>query len=372
MFTVNTTWVASANVYPDRLRETALRLIFGKWWLRCVSIVKLRLAEILLEGSPTQFWDVLKQLGVEEATGILPRAYPDWRQWRYDEPWDYASLSSYKRSIEDYGFRLTVIEDNPPMDKIKYGLPGRDEQLDSVAKLIENMGKLSIPIWVYNWMPTMWERTRRALRGRGGSIVGGFSVEDLEGAPPPKLGRVEAATLWRTLKEFLEFIVPVAEASGVKLAMHPDDPPVEELQGTARIMNSVEAYDRLLELAPSEHNGITLCQGNFTLMTGNLAAVVAHFLKTGKVFFVHFRDVKGNKQRFVETFIDEGMTNLYATMREYVKHDYSGPFRVDHTPTLSGDTAQISAPGYSALGRIHAIGYIQGLFKAAVSEQTNA
>src|SRR5579875_777797 len=298
----------------------------------------LRLAEILLEGAPTPFWDVLRQLGVEEATGILPRSYPDWRQWRYDEPWDYASLSNYKRMVEEFGFKLTVIEDNPPMERIKYGLPGKEEQLDSVARLIENMGKLHIPVWVYNWMPTMWERTRRALRGRGGAIVGGFSAEDLKDAPPPRLGR------------------------------HPDDPPVDELQGTARIMNSVEAFNRLLELSPSEFNGITLCQGNFTLMTYNLPATVAHFLERGRIFFVHFRDVKGDRRSFVETFIDEGMTNLYATMKEYVKHGYYGPFRGDHTPTLAGDASQISTPGYSSLGRIHAIGYIQGLFRAAISE----
>lgn len=355
-------------VYAGGRRVLNLTVLIYVCGFYLMSSSGLRLAEILLEGAPTPFWDVLMQLGVEEATGILPRFHHDWRQWRYDEPWDYASLSNYKRMVEGYGFKLTVIEDNPPMEKIKYGLPGKEDQLDSVARLVENMGKLHIPVWVYNWMPTTWERTRRALRGRGGAIVGGFNAEDLKDAPPPRLGGVDAPTLWRSLKEFLEFIIPVAESSGVRLAMHPDDPPVDELQGTARIMNSVEAFNRLLELSPSESNGITLCQGNFTLMTNNLPATVAHFLEKGRVYFVHFRDVRGDRHSFVETFIDEGMSDLYATMKEYVKHGYHGPFRVDHTPTLAGDTAQISTPGYSALGRIHAIGYIQGLYRAALSE----
>lgn len=329
---------------------------------------RLRIAEILLEPSPTVFWEVLRQLGVEEATGVLPRAPPDWRQWRYDEPWDYASLSNYKRMVEESGFRLTLIEDNPPMDKIKYGLPGREEQLDNVARLIENMGRLGIEVWVYNWMATSWERTRRALRGRGGALVGGFDVSDLKDAPPPRLGKIDAATLWRTLKDFLEYIVPIAEGAGVRLAMHPDDPPIPELQGTARIMSSVEAFDRLLELYPSEHNGITLCQGNFTLMTDDLPAVIAHFLERGRVFFVHFRDVRGTRESFVETFVDEGKTDMYACMKQYVSHGYYGPFRVDHTPTLAGDLEQTGTPGYSWLGRLHAIGYMQGVFRAALDE----
>ncbi|MFP3241219.1 MAG: mannonate dehydratase [Caldivirga sp.] len=331
-----------------------------------------RIAEILLEGSPTVFWDMLRQVGVEEATGILPRNYPDWRQWRAYEPWDYAPLANYKRMVEGAGFKLTIIEDNPPMDRLIYGLPGREEQLNNVAKLIENMGKLGIQIWVYNWMPTGWLRTRATLRGRGGAYTSGFYEEDLKDSPPPRLGKVDASTLWRTLKDFLEYIVPIAETANVKLALHPDDPPIPEAPpGVARIMNTVDAFDRLLSLVKSEYNGITLCLGNFSLMTNDLPATVRHFLETGRVFFVHFRAVRGNARAFEEVFIDEAPDQFYLVMKEFVKHGFNGPFRVDHTPTLSGDIAQLSVPGYSALGRLHAIGYLQALYRAAQIEVAN-
>lgn len=329
---------------------------------------RINLSEIILESSPNMFWDVLKQIGVEEVTGILPRNYPDFRQWRVDDPWDYVSLSKYKRMLEDYEFKLTVIEDNPPMDQIIYGLPGKEKQLENVIKLIQNMGRLKIPIWCYNWMPTGWIRTRTTLRGRGGSIVSGFDIDDVKDAPPPKFGKIDASALWRNLKDFLNIIVPIAEDSNVKLAMHPDDPPIEEIQGTARIMNSVEGFQKLIDLFPSEYNGITFCQGNFSLMTKDLPAVVKYFLERDRISFVHFRDVVGDKFRFKEIFIDESIIDTYSCMKEYVSHKFYGPFRVDHTPTLSGDITQLSMPGYSTLGRIHAIGYLQGLFRAAVSE----
>jgi mannonate dehydratase len=192
--------------------------------------------------------------------------------------------------------------------------------LDTVARLVENMGRLDIGVWVYNGMPATWERTRRAIRGRGGALTSGFNFGDLKDAAPPKLGPVDAHTLWRTLKDFLDYIVPVAEQSGVRLAMHPDDPPVDHLQGTSRIMNTLESFNRLLELAESEYNGITLCQGNFTLMTDNLVVAATRFLERRRVFFVRFRDVKGTKENFVETFIDEGKSDSYGVMKEYVKH----------------------------------------------------
>ncbi|QGA68110.1 mannonate dehydratase [Sulfolobus sp. E11-6] len=329
------------------------------------KLPKIRLAEIILESSPTPFWNILKQIGVDEATGILPRWYQDHRQFKIDDPWEYAPLSNYKRMIEEAGFKLTVIEDNPPMEKIIYGLPGKEEQLENVAKLIENMGKLKIPIWCYNWMGTNWIRTKTAIRGRGGALTSGFDEEDLRDAPPPKLGRIDKVTLWKNLRNFLEFILPIAEDANVRLAIHPDDPPLDEVRGVGRIMNSVEAFDRLIEEFPSEYNGITLDHSIFSLITDDLISVVRHFLEKKRIFFVHFREVIGSKNRFEEVFIDEGITRQFEEMREYIKHEFYGPFRVDHTPTLLGDTMQLSMPGYSMLGRIHAIGYIQGLFRAA-------
>src|SRR6266542_2154648 len=148
----------------------------------------------------------------------------------------------------------------------------------------------------------------------------------------------------------------------VKMAMHPDDPPLSPLRGIGRIMRSVDNYQRLLDLVPSPVNGITLCQGNFTLMTDDLPSVIRKFCGQKKVFFVHFRDVRGNVEKFEETWHDDGKTNLLECMRAYKEVGFEGVLRPDHVPTVAGDSN--NQPGYSAYGRLYAIGYIRGLREA--------
>ncbi|MBI3467670.1 MAG: mannonate dehydratase [Planctomycetes bacterium] len=163
-----------------------------------------------------------------------------------------------------------------------------------VCDLIRNMGKLEIPVWCYEWMPAFnWLRTDTAIPSRGGALVTGFDRTQIKDGPITEFGDVTEERLWANLKHFLDRVVPIAEQAGVKLAMHPDDPPLSPVRGLGRIMRSVDNYQRLLELVPSPVNGITLCQGNFTLMTDDLPAVIRHFGNQKKIFFVHFRDVRG-------------------------------------------------------------------------------
>ena len=328
--------------------------------------MKFKFAEIILENRPSPFWNILKQIGVHQAVGVLPKSSKDWRIEEEEKPWDYGPLMRYKNMLEENGIKLVAIEDNPPMDGIKFGIPKlKEEQLEYVSTMLENMGKLGIKLWCYNWMAGFgWSRTRTHIRGENGEYVSGFNIKDIENAPQ-KYGKVEASTLWKTLKDFLEYIVPIAEKYDIKLAMHPDDPPIEEYRGVARIMNSVENYDRYLNLVKSEQVGITLCQGNFTLMTDDLPSVIRHFGK--RIFFVHFRDVKGDKYNFVETLIGEGKTDLVEVAKAYLDIGFDGIMRVDHTPTLEGDIEFL--PGYSYLGRIYSIGYIKGLFEALMKKK---
>jgi mannonate dehydratase len=107
--------------------------------------------------------------------------------------------------------------------------------------------------------------------------------------------------------------VTVAEKWSVKLAMHPDDPPLSPIRGVGRIMRSVENYQRLLDLVPSPFIGITLCRGNFTLMTDDLPTVIRHFGRQGKVFFVHFRDVRGTPRKFAIGYIRGVRDAVYAS-----------------------------------------------------------
>jgi mannonate dehydratase len=325
------------------------------------------IAEILLEPGPSPFWAVLRQVGVEQAVGVLPRHFADWREARSDLPWDYAPLAVYKQQVEDAGLSLAVIEDNPPMDSIRLGRPGREEEIEHFCTLIRSMGRLGIPVLCYNWMAVLgWLRTSVALPGRGGAKVAAYDHRVLADAPPPREGAVAEEALWANLELFLRRVVPVAEQAGVRLAMHPDDPPFSPIRSIGRIMRSVEAFQRLLELVPSEANGITLCQGNFTLMTNDVPAAIRQFGEQGKIHFVHFRDVRGEPSSFVETFHDEGQTDMLACMRAYREIGFEGVLRTDHSPTLEGDSAAVA--GYSQQARLFAIGYVTGLREAAYAD----
>jgi mannonate dehydratase len=135
------------------------------------------------------------------------------------------------------------------------------------------------------------------------------------------------------------------------------------MRGIGRIIRTLDAYDRVFALQPSPVNGMTFCQGNLALVTDDLPAAIRRFGSAGRIHFVHFRDVRGTPERFVETFVDEGPTDMAACIRAYLESGVDAPLRTDHSPSLSGDTATV--PGYPTLGRLHAVGYVQGLLEAA-------
>jgi mannonate dehydratase len=210
---------------------------------------------------------------------------------------------------------------------------------------------------VFNWL-----RTSTTIPSRGGALATGYDHNLMRNAPLTEYGLVSEERLWENLAYFLERVVPVAEEANVQLAMHPDDPPLSPIRGLGRIMRSIENYQRLIDLFPSPVNGIALCQGNFALMTDDLPGVIRHFGRQGKIFFVHFRDVRGTADKFVETFHDDGQTDMLACMRAYAETGFDGVARPDHVPTLEGESND--RPGYQALGRLFAIGYLRGLHEA--------
>lgn len=319
----------------------------------------LEIAEMIAP-TPSPVWKLSRQAGVDLAVAGLP--FDDLEPG--EQPWDYAPLARMKARYEEAGFDIRVIESRPPLNLAKRSLPGGDAEIETVCTLLENMGKLGIPVWCYEWMTDFnWMRTNLSTPSRGGSVVTSFDYGEVVDEPT-ELGPISEEALWQSLEHFLKIVLPVAEKWNVKLAMHPDDPPISPIRGVGRIMRSVENFQRLLDLHPSPMNGITLCQGNFTLMTDDLPSVIRKF--GDKIFFVHFRDVEGVPSKFSETWHDAGKTDMLACMRAYRDIGFDGVLRPDHVPTVEGDSNDEA--GYSAYGRLYAIGYIRGLQQSVYSE----
>ena len=326
----------------------------------------------------------MKQVGVTDAVSLLPYDPPDdsrdtplsWERShgkldlqeipRHSDgsyPWHLEQLRLLQTRFAAGGLRLSVIESSPPMEKVRLGLPGRNEEIDEICLMLRAIGTLNIPVWCYNFLAVAsWGRTSLNTPARGRALVTAFNQADVPPLSLPAGVNLTHAQLWDNLGYFLQRVIPVAEAAGVRLALHPDDPPLHWLRDVPRIMTTVEAFDRLLALAPSPANAITLCQGNFALMTKDLPGVIQHFGRQGKLAFIHFRNVRGTPECFEETFHDEGQVDMLACLRAYQAIDFDGALRPDHVPTLAGET-NVSA-GYETLGRLFAVGYVRGLTQA--------
>ena len=274
---------------------------------------------------------------------------------------EYSELADQKARIESFGLRVPVIEGYLPIEDIKLGGPQRDAEIEQMKTLIHNMGRAGIGLLCYNFIAGGdWARTSVNEKGRGGALVTGFDLSDL---PQPSSSNVDlpsADRLWENLDIFLERILPVAEECGVTLAMHPDDPPIPNFQGYPRIMNSVEGFERLVGLRSGPANGICFCQGTFAEMGVDVPSTIRRL--GPHIKYVHFRDIRGTSSRFVETFHDEGQTNMVEAMRAYRDIGFDGPMRPDHVPQLSGEEA--GEAGYTTLARLFAVGYMRGLMQS--------
>jgi mannonate dehydratase len=316
-----------------------------------------KIAEFL-PAQPNRLWRLARQIGVRHAickcapelTGLNP-------------PWDIDALRTVQRRFTDAGYALHGLEgDQFDMSRIKLGLDGREEDVERYARMLRNMGELGIPLLCYNFMVGIgWHRSKANVTIRGGAQTSRFDVAEIP-ASMTDAGEVPAARVWENYAWFIRRVMPVAEAAGVSMAMHPDDPPLPELRGIGRILHRPEHFERAMALASSPSNGVTFCQANFQLMGCDVSAWIRRFGAVGKLFFVHFRDVRGTAERFEETFHDDGPTDMPAMLKLYHEAGFDGPIRVDHVPTMAGE--RNDNPGYAVLGRLFAIGYLKGAAQA--------
>lgn len=226
------------------------------------------------------------------------------------------------------------------------------------------MGRLDIPFICYNFMYPGWYRTQKALPERGGALVSGFSYAETLNQPLDKYAPVSEAQLWENYHWFIEQVMPVAEAAGVRMGLHPDDLPISPVHGIARILTSAAAIRKALSFSDSPSHGLTFCQGTYTTMNEDVVSLIHEWKE--RIFFVHIRDVIGTSENFRETFHDNGPSDMYALMKAYYEIGFDGPIRSDHVPTMAGESNE--NVGYEMRGNLFGIGYIKGLMEAAKAE----
>jgi mannonate dehydratase len=287
-----------------------------------------------------------------------------------EERWEVNDLAWLRRRSECYGLRLEAIENTPVSfyDKAMLGLPGRDEQIENYQATIRNMGQAGIPILGYHWMPNGVWRTLATTPGRGGALVSSFDLELVDTDHPLVWGVKEhplaqgrtftADEMWENYLYFIKAVLPVAEEAGVKLALHPDDPPLPSLGGIARLFYHFDGFKRALEAVPSPSSGLDFCMGCWSEMGIDVIDALRHFGECGKIFYVHFRDVQGWGPKFQECFLGEGNVDLVAAVRTLNEVGFTGFILDDHVPHLIDDTQ------WGHRGRAHAIGYITALLSA--------
>ena len=326
-----------------------------------------------------------RQLGVSGVQFNTPRL-PGAERWAYDD------LAALREQCETHGLRLEAIENVPNSfyEKCMLGLPGRDEEVENVRATIRNMGRAGIPVLGFHFIPGSVWRTSVATDGRGGAKVSAFDLDiasDPAHADEIFIARrdrrllenesfvrrayfaenvtLDDETVWANFRYFVEGILPTAEDAGVRLALHPDDPPVPVLGGIARIFRSVDALRRALEVADSPAFGFDLCLGTISEMGGERAVMdaIESFGPIGKIVYVHFRDVRGSVPRFQEAFLGEGNYDPLTVMRALKRVGFSGFILDDHVPRIVGDTE------YAHRGRAYAIGYLQALLAAVEAEE---
>ncbi len=310
-------------------------------------------------------WTLARQIGVRHAiTKAMPALSGK------PAPYDLEALRAIQQEFSEVGFTLYGLEgDQFDMQPIKLGLVNRDEWIDRCQQMLRNMGQLGIRLLCYNFMASIgWFRTRTDIQERGGALVSEFDADDAQ-EQVPEAQRVSEAQLWDNLFYFLDAVLPVAQEAGVRMSLHPDDPPVSPLKGVGRILTSADSFEKVWRRYPTPSNSITFCQATFGLMKEDLFALSEKWLQADRIDYLHLRDVEGDKRNFRETFHDNGPTPMAELLAHYAAHGFDGPLRPDHAPVMYGEAqgtfnSGLSA-GYEITGKIFAIGYIKGIAEAA-------
>lgn len=310
----------------------------------------------------------------------------------YDVPvgevWPLAKIMALKSSIEAKGLHIAVIESVPVHEDIKLGLPSRDRYIANYAQTIRNLGEAGIPVVCYNFMPVFdWTRSQLDFALADGSTTLIYDEATVQKMNPvsgdlnlpgwdtsytkeglkkllDQYREISEEQLWQNLAYFLKGIIPAAEEAGVKMAIHPDDPPWP-IFGLPRIITNQENLDRFVNLVDSPSSGLTLCSGSLGVSpANNVLDMIRHFGSRGKIHFGHCRNVKITGDKCFEESAHKsefGSLDMYEIMKAYHDTGYQGPIRSDHGRMIWGETGK---PGYGLYDRALGAVYLNGLWEA--------
>ena len=300
---------------------------------------------------PTRFNTQVSERGLVPPTDNGPAA---------DEilkPWDASELITIRKHLESRGLRPEMVHLGR-FTQILLGKPRAEEELDNVKQSIRAAGKAGIPVVEYNSTPLRGSEGYAQTTGRGNAALRDFNFERVKDLPRlPNVGEHTREQLWERLTGFLKEIIPVAEEAGVRLAMHPNDPPVPVFRGAAQPVRSLADQRQLIETVDSPSNGITLDTGVTTEMGEDAAEAIRYFGSRDRINHVHFRNVRVETPyyKYTEVFHDEGDCDMLACMKMFQDVGYSHLIIPDHTPEFTGDTVG------AQMGWAFAIGYMQAL-----------
>jgi mannonate dehydratase len=311
----------------------------------------------------------LSAFGVEHICSGLPSR-------KFDQNWSVQGLSQLRERVESFGVKLDMVPlplsssyisraENPHIMMGKS--PQRDREIDNICDMIRNVARAGIPAVKYNLTILGVVRTD-STRGRGGARYSTFvHSKAKQDAPPAETGAVSEEQMWERISYFLKRVVPVAQEHKVRLCCHPHDPamPPQGYRGIVRVLGSVAGLKRFIDLAPSKYHGLNFCQGTVAEMLENpgrdIYDVIRYFGSRGKIFNVHFRNIKGGYLNFQETFPDNGDVDMLRALRVYKEVGYDGMIMPDHVPHIDGDLGNAQAFAY-------AFGYIQALIRVVGGE----
>ena len=310
-------------------------------------------------------------------------------------PWTEESLNATMERWKAAGITVGNLMINLSND-ILYGKAGnkRDEDIEKIKQSVVAAGKVGLPVVEYNFY------AHRAMEGyfeeidtaRGNSSWTGFDAELVQTAaqqyqtrpeekgmkfkdlpPLANEGAHNLDEMWNHITYFLKAVIPVAEKAGVRMALHPNDPPAPISRGSQQIMGTVAGWKKLIGIVNSPSNGITFDCGVTREMGEDPIEVCNYFASRDRINHVHFRNVMVIKpyERYREVWIDEGMNNMFAVMKELVKHKYSHQIYPEHPRRLDYDAERGPIGGYPGGGSYAAIaynvGYARAMLQAAMS-----